>query len=118
VKDQGWDLVGSYQAGWQVVVIRGTAGYDGMCRPRLYQAFVFVGHAFAGTLSPKAMDSRADGALTEIVLESDLRLTAQYLRYTSGDALCCPSRTTSVVYDISRAPPIVQPVSASTSPKK
>src|SRR5262245_58394370 len=33
VRDQGWDLVGAYQGGWQVLVIRGTAGYDGMCRP-------------------------------------------------------------------------------------
>jgi hypothetical protein len=30
----GWDLVGAYQGGWQTLVIRATAAYDGMCRPR------------------------------------------------------------------------------------
>ena len=42
LRDQGWDLVGAYQGGWQVLVIRGTASYDGMCRPLQYQDFVFV----------------------------------------------------------------------------
>lgn len=63
IRDQGWDLVGAYQGGWQILVIRGTASYDGMCRPRQYQDFVFVGGVFAGTLSPQPMDSRTDGAL-------------------------------------------------------
>ena len=63
VRGKGWDLVGAYQGGWQMLVIQGTAGYDGMCRPRMYQAFVFVRGVFAGTLSPKPMDSRTDGAL-------------------------------------------------------
>ena len=51
LRDQGWDLVGAYQGGWQILVIRGTAGYDGMCRPLQYQDFVFVRGVFAGTLS-------------------------------------------------------------------
>jgi hypothetical protein len=63
LRDQGWDLVGAFQGGWDILVIRGTAGYDGMCRPRQFQDFVFVRGAFAGTLSPRVMDSRADGAL-------------------------------------------------------
>src|SRR5262245_552023 len=42
VRGLGWDLVGAYQGGWQIVVIGGTAGYDGMCRPRQFQNFVFV----------------------------------------------------------------------------
>jgi hypothetical protein len=118
VQDHGWDLIGAYQAGWQVVVIRGTASYDGMCRPRQYQAFVFVRGTFAGTLSPEAMDSRTDGALGEIILQSDHRLSAQYVRYAPKDPLCCPSRTTSVEFEISRGVPIVQPVSAYTSRPK
>ncbi len=61
LRDQGWDLVGAYQGGWQMRVIRGTAGYDGMCRPRQFQDFVFVRGVFAGTLSPQLMDSRTDG---------------------------------------------------------
>lgn len=115
VRDQGWDLVGAYQGGWQILVIRGTAGYDGMCRPRQYQDFVFVRGVFAGTLSPQAMDSRADGALTRVSLQSSSRLTAGYERYAASDPLCCPSRTTTVVFDMSNDPPVLRPVSASTT---
>ena len=118
LREQGWDLVGSYQGGWQIVVIRGTAGYDGMCRPRQYQDFVFVRGVFAGTLSPQAMDSRTDGALGPVYLQSDSRLTAEYERYTATDALCCPSRTTSVEFEIATDTPVLRPVSASTSPKQ
>jgi len=114
VRDQGWDLVGAYQGGWQILVIRGTARYDGMCRPRQYQDFVFVRGVFAGTLSPHAMDSRTDGALGRVSLQSDRQLTAEYARYVAADPLCCPSRTTSVVFEIVDGP-IVRPVSASTS---
>jgi hypothetical protein len=81
LRDQGWDLVGAFQGGWQIVVIRGTAGYDGMCRPRQYQDFVFVGGVFGGTLSPQPMDSRTDGALGRVFLQSSTRLTAEYDRY-------------------------------------
>ena len=115
VRDRGWDLVGAYQGGWQILVIRGTAGYDGMCRPRQYQDFVFVRGVFAGTLSPQAMDSRADGALRRVSLQNNNRLTAEYERYAAADPLCCPSRTTSVVFDIASDTPVVWPVSTSTS---
>ena len=115
VRDLGWDLVGAYQGGWQILVVRGTAGYDGMCRPRQYQDFVFVGGVFAGTLSPRAMDSRTDSNLTRVSLQSGTRLTADYARYVPADALCCPSRITTVVFDIANGPPVVQPVSTSTA---
>lgn len=115
LRDQGWDLVGAYQGGWETLVIRGTAGYDGMCRPRQYQDFVFVRGMFAGTLSPRAMDSRADGALTRVSLQSSRRLVAEYNRYAATDALCCPSRTTTVVFDMLDNPPVLQPTSASST---
>ena len=116
VRQQGWDLIAAYQGGWDIVVIRGTAGYDGMCRPRQYQDFVFVRHAFAGTLSPQAMDSRSDGALSRVSLQSKSRLTAEYVRYATTDPLCCPSGTTNVVFDIETGKaPIVRPVTVSTS---
>src|SRR4030095_9207326 len=115
LRGQGWDLIGAYQGGWQVLVIRGTAGYDGMCRPLQYQDFVFVRGVFAGTLSPRAMDSRADGALSRVWVQDDRRLTAQYARYAVTDPLCCPSMTTSVVFDVANDPPALRPVSASTS---
>jgi heat shock protein HslJ len=115
VRDRGWDLVGAYQGGWQIVVIGGGAGYDGMCRPRQYQEFVFVRGAFAGTLSPRPMESRTDGALSRVSLQSATRLTAEYARYAESDALCCPSRTTRVTFDVASDGPVVRPVSASTS---
>ncbi|MGH9460989.1 MAG: LppP/LprE family lipoprotein, partial [Vicinamibacteria bacterium] len=118
VRAEGWYLEGAYQGGWQIVVIRGTASYDGMCRPWQYQAFVFVHGVFAGTLSPEAMDSRTDGALSHVSLRNGNQVTAEYLRYTAEDPLCCPSSTTSVVFEIANDGPVVKPVSASTSPNK
>jgi hypothetical protein len=87
-----------------------------MCRSRPYQVFVFVGGVFAGTLSPQPMDSRSDGALSRVTLESKHRLSAEYLRYAPGDALCCPSHTTNVEFEVAENPPVVRPLSASTSP--
>jgi len=115
VRDKGWDLAGAYQGGWDMLVIRGTAGYDGMCRPRQYQDFVFMRGVFVGTLSPQPMDSRTDGALSRVWLQSAARLTAEYARYAEKDALCCPSRTTSVVFEITSDGRVLQPVSTSTS---
>jgi hypothetical protein len=114
VREQGWDLVGAYQGGWQIVVIRGTANYDGMCRPRQYQVFVFVRGVFAGTLSPETMDSRADGALGQVFLQRNDRLMAEYARYTDRDPLCCPSRITSVTFEVALDRPVVRPISASS----
>ena len=112
VRDRGWDLVGPYQGGWQMLVIRATAGYDGMCRPRRFQDFVFVGGVFAGTLSPSPMESRTDGAIGRVFLQGANRLTAEYQRYTAKDPLCCPSGTTTIVFDIARDPPVVRPASS------
>ncbi len=108
LRERGWDLVGAFQGGWQLLVIRGTAGYDGMCRPRQYQDFVFARGAFAGTLSPQPMDSRIDGALDRVVLQGPAQLTAEYARYDAKDPLCCPSRTTRVVFTITKDG-VVQP---------
>src|SRR5688572_21511980 len=113
-QDQGWDLVGAFQGGWEILVIRGTASYDGMCRPRRYQDFVFVRGGFAGTLSPQPMDSRTDGALGRVSLQSNGRVTAEYDRYAESDPLCCPSRTTAVVFDVASDGPVVRPMSATT----
>ena len=113
LRDRGWDLVGAYQGGWQTVVIRGTASYDGMCRPRQFQDFVFVRGVFAGTLSPQPMDSRTDGALGRVWLQNNGRLTAEYQRYAASDALCCPSRATTVVFDFANDDrPVVRPLSS------
>jgi hypothetical protein len=114
VRAQGWDLVGPTSEVDQTQVIVGTSDYDGMCRPRQYQEFVFVRGIFAGTLSPHPMDSRTDGALGRVAIRHDGRLQAEYLRYGAADPLCCPSRITTVVFEIEKEPPVLKPESAST----
>lgn len=115
LRDRGWDLIGLPTELGQIRVIGGAADYDGMCRPREFQHFVFVRGTFAGTLSPRTMDSRTDGALGRVQIESDHKLVVAYTRYNGTDPLCCPSRTTTVSFDIEKDPPVVMPVSASTA---
>jgi LppP/LprE lipoprotein len=117
LRERGWDLFNAFQGGWQIRLIYATASYDGMCRPRQYQVFVFVRGAFAGTLSPQPMDSRTDGALSRASLRNDNQLAAEYLRYAAKDPLCCASRTTSVEFDIGKDA-VLRPLSANTSPNR
>ena len=46
------------------------------------------------------MDSRTDGALSEVRLISGTQLEAVFLRYVDADPLCCPSRLSTVRYRI------------------
>lgn len=115
VQAKGWDLIGAYQGGWQMVVVHAAASYDGMCRPMQYQHFVFVEGTFAGTLSPQPMDSRADGSLSRVWLQGPGRLAAEYQRYTEKDPLCCPSATTTVEFEIPEGSPVVRPTTSTTT---
>ena len=124
VTAKGWRLYHEYQGGWNVKVIWALSSYDGMCRPWGYQAFVFVSGVFAGTLSPDAMNSRTDAALSSVQLApprvaGDL-LIATFQRYADSDPLCCPSRRTLVRYRIDRVQgaPVLVPVGATTSPNE
>ena len=114
VTSEGWSLYAEPKKRGTVTVLLGEASIDGMCRPWDYQAFVFVKGAFAGTLSPSLMDSRTDGALSEISFPSPSAIEVVFLRYVDTDPLCCPSRLTTVRYRIERRPagPVVVPVSA------
>lgn len=96
----GWTLFGPAQTFGLVTVINGMASVDGMCRPNQYNTFVFISNRFIGTLSPTVMNSRTDGALSETRLNSQKDISAEYVRYKSSDALCCPSQTSNVVYTI------------------
>jgi heat shock protein HslJ len=98
----GWKLYGPVQSYSGTIVITAMSGVDGMCRPMGYQAFVFVNDVFAGTLSPAPMNSRSDGALTNIHLLAPTRLSAEFVRYTESDPLCCPSAIGAVNYRIDR----------------
>jgi hypothetical protein len=114
LRAQGWDLIGAPTEGAVVRVVGAASDYDGMCRPRQYQFFVFSGGAFAGTLSPTLMDSRTDGALNGVALQGDHKLEARYARYAAADPLCCPSRTTTVLFSLASDPPILTPLTAIT----
>jgi len=86
-----------------VEVIGGMRNADGMCRPEMYNLFVFVGDRFAGTLSPAPMDSRLDSSsgVVRLPLPS---VTSDFARFTSTDPLCCPSSRVTVSYRIDRTP--------------
>ncbi len=95
-----------------VEIVDGMAGVDGMCRPLRYNIFVFVGGVFAGTLSPDLMNSREDGASGAVrILDRDT-LSAEFVRYTDKDPLCCASSRVTVRYRIDRIgrQPVVTPL--------
>lgn len=116
VSAAGWWLVGPPQVFGEATVLVGAADWDGMCRPWSYQAFVFAGDRFAGTLSPTLMDSRTDGAFQAARLASPFHLTGDFVRYTAQDPLCCPSRVSEVAYkvDSTRAGAVVLAVAVLT----
>jgi LppP/LprE lipoprotein len=101
---KGWKLETYWSpiGGPAAQVLLATAGYDGMCRPWQFNAFVFSNGQFAGTLSPDPMLSRFDGVLVDSpVVLADGSLQAEFLRYAPTDAACCPSRgRTQVVYAV------------------
>lgn len=111
----GWSLFGAAQVYGAVTLINAMASVDGMCRPIQYNTFVFVRNRFAGTLSPDTMDSRTDGALTDADLTDESSIMAKFARYTSRDALCCPSQTSTVTYRISGSRVLAQDVETGLS---
>jgi hypothetical protein len=114
VRAAGWFLFGSSYSDKDTSLIRANTAVDGMCRPLGFQVFVFVDGVFAGTLSPVPMHSRADGALVRAEPLDDNSIVARYSRYAANDALCCPSRTSTVTFHIDRAIPLVTPVTVTT----
>jgi heat shock protein HslJ len=100
----GWKLFGASQRFGTTEVLLGRSGVDGMCRPLGYQVFVFSGDRFAGTLAPRPMDSRSDGAAQLPQLVAAGTLTAPFSRYSSRDPLCCPSRLSTVEYRLADTP--------------
>lgn len=112
----GWMLFNKPVAGGASLIVDGQSGFDGMCRPAYYQAFVFSGGRFAGTLAPRAMESRVLGSLQTATFSGPSKIGAIFNHYTSADPLCCPSKLTNVAYRINatRRGPIVAPFSART----
>jgi len=98
---KGWTLLGNpTQVYGDTAVVSVAGAFDGNCRPLKSQTFVFVGSNLAGMLSPELMDSRTDGALTNVKLTSAMTLTAEYARYRGSDPLCCPWKTQEVSFVI------------------
>ena len=93
-------LYGPVRSHGETRIMMALAGFDGMCRPLGFQAFVYWEGKYAGTLSPVPMNSRTDGSLTDIRLTSAANISADFARYSESDALCCPSRISSVLYNL------------------
>jgi heat shock protein HslJ len=101
----GWLLYGALQSFGVTKVVTAMSGTDNECRPLGYQAFVYFGDSYAGTLSPATMDSLTNGALTTIRLSSANNISAEFARYTENDSPCCPRRMSYVDYEISTDEP-------------
>ena len=115
----GWELFGPIQTYNETTIITAMSGVDGMCRPLGYQAFVFVGQQFAGTLSPQPMNSRTDGDISRIFLTDSSNLFVEYKRYHESDPLCCASGMSRVSFNIEprNAKPLLIPVDVITENK-
>jgi len=120
VEGAGWTAVGPLQVYGGTTVLTATSAFDGMCRWWGYQVFVFVDGRFAGTLSPAPMNSRTDGAATQVHLYRASSITAEFTRYTEKDPLCCPSGNSLVSYRVEQRSggPVVVPLEMSTTPSK
>jgi hypothetical protein len=117
--DAGWSIFNATGAtGAPFEILSAQANADGMCRPTDYQAFVFMSGVFAGTLSPELMNSRTDGALTQIFVPSSDTIQGAYIRYTPQDPVCCPSAQSITTFkvDQSGASPVVVLQNVSTAP--
>jgi putative salt-induced outer membrane protein YdiY len=112
----GWKLFGPVLSHGTTSIVRATSNADGMCRPLGYQFFLFVGDAFAGTLAPAPMDSRTDGALSDLFDLEPTSAIASFSRYAEADALCCPSRESVVTYAVEQRDgrPVLTALSART----
>lgn len=112
----GWLGTAVDKRAGDTVIVFARNGLDGMCRPMDYQYFVFVKGRFAGTLSPRPMNSREDGSGWLEEKPQALRFTAEFARYRRDDALCCPSRTSTVTYEVRESPgaPLVVPARVAT----
>jgi hypothetical protein len=100
VAGKGWMVFASWRDGRGTTVVGAMANLDGMCRPDLYQDFVFANGVYAGTLSPKLMGSRSDGSSVTVAFPAAGKVYAEFVRYTEKDPLCCASRISEATYEI------------------
>jgi hypothetical protein len=112
----GWLGAAVHKRLGDTVIVFARNGLDGMCRPMDYQYFIFVGGKFAGTLSPRPMESRVDGSGWLEEKPQARRFKVEFARYREKDPLCCPSRSSTVTYELRNTPggPLVVPASVAT----
>lgn len=118
------------QAGWiaydhldralsqnDVEIVAGMTDADATCRPSGFQLFVFVGGAFAGTLSPEPMITAQDASAGAVRIVGADAITAEFARYGNKDTPCCPTSHMTVRYRIDRADarPVIVPVDIRTT---
>lgn len=107
----GWLLYGPVHSYGRTRVMTAMSGADSLCRPLGYQAFVYFANTYGGTLSPVAMDSLTNGALTTIRLVNATNISAEFARYRKQDLPCCPTRMSYVTYEASDDDaPLARPV--------
>ncbi len=112
----GWYLFGPSLNYGAISIVTAMASVDGMCRPNQYNGFVFINNRFAGTLAPTHSIARSDGAMGDINLYTPQDLTVEFVRYGPDDALCCPSQTSLVSYELTTgARAVVRAVDVSTA---
>ena len=120
VAGKGWMLFASWRdgSGRDIIVVGAMANFDGMCRPDLYQDFVFVNGVYAGTLSPLPMNARSDGSSATVAFPEPGKIYAEFARYSAKDPLCCASRISEATYEIQdvRGKPVVALASVRTRP--
>jgi hypothetical protein len=99
-----------------IEIVGGMRAADSRCLPATYNLFVFVGGRFAGVLSPTSMTSSRDGSSGVVRLPLPA-VTAEFARFATTDALCCPTSRVTVSYRIDRTPagPVVVPVDVKTT---
>jgi hypothetical protein len=94
-----------------IEIVGGMSAADAMCLPATYQLFVFVGGRYAGMLSPAPMTTNRDSS-TGVVRLPLPGVTADFARFATTDAVCCPTSRVTVWYRIDRSPtgPVIVPV--------
>ena len=98
-----------------VTVLGGMAAAGPGCEAEVFNLFVFVGGAFAGTVSPVVMTRNHDGEVGAVRLTASDAMTAEFARYQPGDAECCPSSRVRMTYHVQRGrgdSAVLQPVEA------
>ena len=85
-----------------IEVVGGMSDATEDCAPASFNFFVFVGGAYAGTLSPVDMTTGKDGVVGMVRFPPGDVITAEFARYGLTDTECCPSGRVRVTYKVDR----------------